>query len=136
MDFKAESLKGQPKFRANEMLRNHVFNLMCSVTQLCLTLCNPMDCIAHQALLSMRFPRQEHWIGLPFPPPGTFLTQESNPHLRKASFNLTVRDKLEFCSLLMEKTMAPQSSTLAWKIPWTEQPGRLQSMELLRVGHN
>ena len=30
--------------------------------------------------------------------------------------------------------MAPHSSTLAWKIPWTEEPGRLQSMELLRVG--
>ena len=32
--------------------------------------------------------------------------------------------------------MAPHSSTLAWKIPWTEEPGRLQSMGLLRVGHN
>ena len=32
--------------------------------------------------------------------------------------------------------MAPLSSTLAWKIPWTEEPGRLQSMGLLRVGHD
>ena len=32
--------------------------------------------------------------------------------------------------------MAPHSSTLAWKIPWMEEPGRLQSMGLLRVGHN
>ena len=32
--------------------------------------------------------------------------------------------------------MAPHSSTLAWKIPWTEEPVRLQSMELLRVGHD
>ena len=31
---------------------------------------------------------------------------------------------------------APHSSTLAWKIPWMEEPGRLQSMESLRVGHN
>ena len=30
--------------------------------------------------------------------------------------------------------MAPHSSTLAWKIPWIEEPGRLQSMGLLRVG--
>ena len=30
-----------------------------------------------------------------------------------------------------EKAMAPHSSTLAWKIPWTEEPGRLQSMGLL-----
>ena len=34
-----------------------------------------------------------------------------------------------------EKAMAPHSSTLAWKIPWAEEPGRLQSMGLLRVGH-
>ena len=32
--------------------------------------------------------------------------------------------------------MTPHSSTLAWKIPWTEEPGRLQSMGSLRVGHD
>ena len=36
----------------------------------------------------------------------------------------------------LEKAMATHSSTLAWKIPWTEEPGRLQSMGLQRVGHN
>ena len=36
----------------------------------------------------------------------------------------------------LEKAMAPHSSTLAWKIPWTEEPGGLQSMVLWRVGHN
>ena len=35
-----------------------------------------------------------------------------------------------------EKTMATHSSTLAWKIPWTEEPGRLQSMGSLGVWHN
>ena len=35
-----------------------------------------------------------------------------------------------------EKAMAPHSSTLAWKIPWMEEPGRLQSMGSLRVRHN
>ena len=35
-----------------------------------------------------------------------------------------------------EKAMAPHSSTLGWKIPWTEEPGRLQSMGSLRVGHD
>ena len=35
-----------------------------------------------------------------------------------------------------EKAMAPHSSTLAWKIPWTEEPGGLQSMGLLRVRHD
>ena len=35
--------------------------------------------------------------------------------------------------MFSEKAMAPHSSTLAWKIPWTEEPGRLQSMRSLRV---
>ena len=35
-----------------------------------------------------------------------------------------------------EKAMAPHSSTLAWKIPWTEEPGRLQSMGSLGVRHD
>ena len=35
-----------------------------------------------------------------------------------------------------EKAMAPHFSTLAWKIPWMEEPGRLQSMGSLRVGHD
>ena len=37
---------------------------------------------------------------------------------------------------LAEKAMAPQSSSLAWQIPWTEEPGRLQPMGSRRVGHN
>ena len=36
----------------------------------------------------------------------------------------------------LEKEMATHSSILAWKIPWTEEPGRLQSMGSQRVGHD
>ena len=36
----------------------------------------------------------------------------------------------------MEKAMAPHSSALAWKIPWMEEPGRLQFTGLLRVRHD
>ena len=36
----------------------------------------------------------------------------------------------------LEKAMAPHSSALAWRIPWREEPGGLQSMESQRVGHN
>ena len=36
----------------------------------------------------------------------------------------------------LEKEMAIHSSTLAWKIPWTEEPGRLQSMGSQKVGHD
>ena len=38
--------------------------------------------------------------------------------------------------LLSEKAMTPHSSTLAWKIPWMEEPSGLQSMGSLRVGHD
>ena len=43
-----------------------------------------------------------------------------------------------FCLLwfYMEKAMAPHSSTVAWKIPWMVEPGRLQSMGSRRVGHD
>ena len=43
-----------------------------------------------------------------------------------------------FCQYLvqLEKAVAPHSSTLAWKIPWTEEPGRLQSMGSQRVRHD
>ena len=40
-----------------------------------------------------------------------------------------------FTQNYMEKATAPHSSTLAWKFPWTEKHGRLQSMGLLRVRH-
>ena len=36
----------------------------------------------------------------------------------------------------LEKEMATHSSILAWRIPWVEEPGRLQSMESQRVGHD
>ena len=36
----------------------------------------------------------------------------------------------------LENEMATHSSTLAWKIPWTEEPGQLQSMRSQRVGHD
>ena len=41
-----------------------------------------------------------------------------------------------FCYVPSEKAMAPHSSTLAWKIPWMEEPGGLQFMGSRRVGHD
>ena len=50
---------------------------------------------------------------------------------------LCIFKEKENCTLLgKEKAMATHSSTLAWKIPWTEEPGRLQSMGSLRVRYN
>ena len=42
--------------------------------------------------------------------------------------HLVLSEKRVWAALFLEKAMAPHSSTLAWKIPWTEEPGRLQSM--------
>ena len=49
--------------------------------QLCPTLCDPVDPIAHQALLSKGFSRQDNWSGLPCPPPGDLPFMGSNPGL-------------------------------------------------------
>ena len=45
-------------------------------------------------------------------------------------------ERLHFLYLVKEKEMATHSSILAWKIPWMEEPGRLQSMGSQRVGHD
>ena len=54
--------------------------------------------------------------------------------------NLSAKQETRVQSLgredLLEKEMETHSSTLAWKIPWTEEPGRLQFMGSLRVGHD
>ena len=50
-------------------------------------------------------------------------------------FNLFI-DVCHTVGIQLEKAMAPHSSTLAWKIPWTEEPGRLQTMGSQRVGHD
>ena len=60
---------------------------------------------------------------------GSILMHESLP-----TFVFTPLEYIYIYS--MEKAMAPHSSILAWKIPWTEKPGRLQSVGSLRVGYN
>ena len=49
---------------------------------------------------------------------------------------VTANGATPFFFMAQEKAMAPHSSTVARKIPWTEEPGRLQSMGSLRVRHN
>ena len=54
--------------------------------------------------------------------------------------HLSTMQETQFWSLgwqdPLEKEMAAHSSTIAWRIPWMEEPGRLQSMGLQRVGHD
>ena len=81
LDFKAESLKGQSKclssepMRCSEIMSSNLCTQSLSHVQLFAT---PWT-VAHQAPLSMRFPTQEHWSGLPFPPPGDLPDPGSKP---------------------------------------------------------
>ena len=49
---------------------------------------------------------------------------------------LFVLDYIAYLAHELEKEMATHSSVLAWRIPWTEKPGRLQSMGSHRIGHD
>ena len=62
---------------------------------------------------------------MPSSNPGTEPTSLMPPALMAGFFTISIT-----------LAMAPYSSTLAWKIPWTEEPGRLQSMTSLGVGHD
>ena len=85
-----------------------------------------------QAPLSLGFLRQEYWSGMPFPSPGDL----QNPGIKPVSPALTGRFLTTKLPGKLEKAMAPHSSTLAWKVPWTEEPGRLQSMGSILIGHD
>ena len=60
-----------------QALLSHTENVCTKLLQLCLTLCDPMDC--SQAPLSMEFFRQEYWIGLPCPLPGDLPNSKVKP---------------------------------------------------------
>ena len=66
-------------------------------------------------------------------PSPCFMVQ-AGERFRLLAFTLT-QENLHIWPHLLEKAMAPHSSSLAWKIPWTKEPGRLQSMGSRRVGH-
>ena len=58
-------------------------------------------------------------------------------YLYKTFFSYKIhRRKMLISRVILEKARATHSSTLAWKIPWMEEPGRLQSMGSRRVGHD
>ena len=67
-----------------------------------------------------------------------------NEYSKVAGYKINTQKSLHSYTLIMRKYKqklrkqfhSPHSSTLAWKIPWMEKPGRLQSMGLLRVRHN
>ena len=64
------------------------------------------------------------------------MTQMNLEPIIQSEVSQKEKDKYCILTYILEKAMAPHSSTLAWKIPWTEEPGGLQSMGSLRVGHD
>ena len=92
--------------------------------------------VAHQASLSMGFSRQEYWSGSPCPSPEGIqaslvaATVKHLPAMQETRVWSLSQDNP------LEKEMATHSSTLAWKIPWMEEPGGLQSMGSQRGGHD
>ena len=77
--------------------------------------------------------KQQRQSSLSFPK-GNVWFQDPRGHPPK--FKSLLQDSAVFAynpGMSSEKALAPHSSTLAWKIPWTEEPGGLQSMGLLRV---
>ena len=110
---------------------------MCAKSlQLCLDSIT-LRTVACQAPLSMGFSRQEYWSGCHALVWGIFPTQGSNPCLLRL-LHWQAGSLINNVVLVsgVEKTMANHSSTFAWKIPWTEKPGRLQSKGPRRVGHD
>ena len=110
--------------------------------------------VAHQALLSVGFPRQEYWSGLPFSPPGDllnigrrftiFCTGRQILYHWEAPVssvkNMPAMQETLVSSLVWEDTlekevikMTTHSSILASRISWTEEPGVLQPMGSQRV---
>ena len=108
----------------------------------CVSLCVTLWTVAPQTPLSKGFSRQEHWSELPCPPPGDLSNPGIQPKFLASSaladkfFTTVPPGKPIYIHICNMNTMAPHSSTLAWKIPWMEEPGRLQSMGSLRVGHD
>ena len=100
------------------------------VTQSWLTLSDPMDRSPPGSSVHGIFQaRVLEWGG----PPNSGRTKlpKNAPTSQLRANEICVR----LC-FLTEKVMAPHSSTLAWKVPWMEEPGGLQSMGSLRVGHD
>ena len=102
--------------------------------------------VAHQALLSMPFSRHEYLSRFPCPLSGHLPYRGIEPEsLVSPALAQTVKNLPSMCETWvwslgwedpLEKGMATQSSIPAWRIPWAEEPSRLQSTGLQRVGHD
>ena len=85
--------------------------------------------VPRQAPLCMGFSGQEYWSGLPFSSPGDPSDPGIEPRSPALQGDLGQEDPLE-------EGVATHSSILAQRIPWTEEPGGLQSMGFQRASHD
>ena len=130
------------------------------VAQSCPTLSDPMDCSPPGSSVHGSFQaRGLEWVASAFVSEdgvqedllNGILQRMLSATVYKASRTITEKEQvakntgpfLHKCSCkcgrlvtALEKAMAPHSSTLAWKIPWMEEPGGLQSMGSLGIGHD
>ena len=131
------------------------------VAQLCLTLCNPKDYIQPgSSVCEILQARILEWVAISFSKPTAIILKKNLRDALDGSKSWegkhchSVRDfpggadgkvsatmrETQAQSLgweePLEKEMATHSSTIAWKIPWTEETGRLQSTGWQRVGHD
>ena len=120
----------------------HIVAYGCEVrlTQFCPTLCDPVDYKVHGILQA----RILECIGFPFSRGSSQSRDRTQISYIAGRFFTSWATRLNIIPLSIsiyhmsyvypEKAMAPHSSTLTWKIPWMEEPSKLQSMRSLRVG--
>ena len=105
------------------MPSNHL--ILCCPLLLPPSICPSIRVFSNESVLHIRWPKYCSF---------SFSISPSNTYSGLTSFRFYWFDLL--ASTGLEKAMAPHSSTLAWKIPWTEEPGKLQSMGSLGVRHD
>ena len=118
--------KSECQWTQLKLSSNYLFICICVLIQLCLTLCDPMDCSLPGSSVHGDSPGQNTGV--------SYHALLQVLYVYKTLYIVQIIWLYPKC--IVEKAMAPHSSTLAWKIPWTEEPGRLQSMGSLRVGHD
>ena len=122
--------------------------------QSCPTLCEPIDCsLPGSSVHEILQARILGWVAMPFSRGSSWLRDQTHVACicRWVLYHWTslVAQTVKRLSTMqetwvrslgredpLEKEMAIHSSTIAWKIPWTEEPSKLQSMGLQRVGHD
>ena len=113
-------------FEGGRHYLHYFHHSLSEVAQSCPTLCNPMDCsLPGSSVHGIFQARVLEWAAI------SLARGSSQPR------NWTqVSCIAGSCFTVSEKAMAPHSRTLAWKIPWMEEPGGLQFMGSRRVGHD